>query len=261
MSQRVDFIDVSHWQDQINWTDVAVLNPQLVGVIAKCTEGKSYLDPEYKNNRAGALNNGLAFAPYHYLTQGDGAGQMAWFLNCAQVREGERIVLDYEEMDPEVRLADLEDAVAYLRSECPDLQITIYGASKLTEDCVNGDSSFLEGTSLWAARYSAVNQPVIASPPWECWTAWQFSDDGEVEGIPGGVDVNTFNGTPSACLAWFGERPEPEPVPEPEPEPEPAPVPGEVFVSTLQMANHEVVVTIGGGLVRIYVDGKEWVEA
>jgi hypothetical protein len=157
VSQRVDFIDVSHWQDQINWTDVAVLNPQLVGVIAKCTEGKSYLDPEYKNNRAGALNNGLAFAPYHYLTQGDGAGQMAWFLNCAQVREGERIVLDYEEMDPEVRLADLEDAVAYLR--------------------------------------------------------------------------------------------------------EPAPVPGEVFVSTLQMANHEVVVTIGGGLVRIYVDGKEWVEA
>lgn len=252
MTQRVDFIDVSHWNDRINWIDVAVLNPGLVGVIAKCTEGKSYLDPEYKNNRAGALAAGLAFAPYHYLTHGDAAGQMAWFLNCAQLRDGERIVLDYEETDPEVDLSDLLYAVEYLCEERPDLEITIYGASKLTEDCVNsGDAGFLAGTSLWAARYSA-NQPVIACPPWEIWSAWQFSDAGLVEGLSGGVDVNTFNGSKSACLAWFGpagEVPIPEPIPE-----TPA------FVTTIRAMDHEIVVQIDQGEVEIWVDGVRWGE-
>lgn len=254
MSQRVDFCDVSHWNGWINWTDVAALNPGLVGVIAKCSQGTSFVDEEYQSNRAGALAAGLCFAAYHFVTHGNGDSQAEFFVKQATPVEGERMVLDFEpDPDgPDPTIDDLRAMVGWFKENRPDIQLAIYGASFLT-DAVNacGDHSFLDGTSLWAARYST-NEPSVAKA-WDCWTAWQFSDDGEVEGIDGSIDVNVFNGTPSACLAWFGPAGElPEPMPEPEPE---------VFVSTLQMAGHEIVVTIGGGLVQIYVDGKPWMEA
>jgi lysozyme len=254
VEQTISFLDVSHWNYRINWADVAALNPGLVGVIAKCTEGESYLDPEYKNNRAGALSNGLGFAPYHYLTHGNVASQMAWFLDCAQAQEGERIALDYEEMDPPVRLGDLEEAVRYLKTYRPDLQITVYGASKLTEDVVNGDAAFLDdaATSLWAARYSTVNEPVIANPPWAYWSAWQYTDEGQVDGVEGDCDLNTFNGSREACMEWFGN------VSVPLPEPEPA-LDIEPVINTVEAFGHVVQVAIEPVVgVAINVDGLAW---
>src|ERR1044072_4861953 len=128
---RVDFIDVSHWQGDIDWGQVG--KSGIVGAIAKCTDGKGYFDNEYVENRAGALGAGLCFCPYHYLQHGDGAGQMAWFVQKAQLRTGERVVIDYEEGSPAVTMADLKDAVTWLRKNRPDLQITVYGASMLTD--------------------------------------------------------------------------------------------------------------------------------
>jgi len=266
MTQRVDFIDVSHWQDQIDWRAVADKNPGLVGVIAKCTEGKSYLDPDYVANRTGALGQGFSFAPYHYLHKGDAAGQMAWFLSRAQLRQGERVVIDYEEQDPPVGIADLKDAVFKLRHDRPDLEIAVYGASKLTEDVdACDDVTWLDGTSLWAARYSEVNQPTVGKA-WPYWSAWQFSDEGEVKGIVGDVDVNTFNGSKEACIAWFGpaaELPIPLP-PEPVPEPIEPDEPRDVLVASLKLAGHEVIVHIdrdADAVVSVWVDGAVWEEA
>jgi GH25 family lysozyme M1 (1,4-beta-N-acetylmuramidase) len=268
MTQRVDFIDVSHWQDKIDWAAVAEQNPGLIGVIAKCTEGKSYLDPEYAANRAGALQYGLAFSPYHYLHHGDAAGQMAWFLSKAQLRQGERIVLDYEEMDPPVRISDLQEAIFKLRADRPDLEIAVYGASKLTEDVDDcADTTWLDGTSLWAARYSEVNQPTVAKA-WPYWSAWQFSDDGSIKGYDGDIDVNTFNGSKEACRAWFGPAAEvpawtPEEVVEPV-EPVETSDSADVLVASLKLAGHEVIVQIDTQLdcvVSVWVDGQVWEES
>jgi len=214
MTQRIDFIDISHYQSDIDWALVAE-HPTLLGVIHKATEGTSWTDQDFAKNREAALAAGLAFASYHYLHPGDADLQMAHYLEVVQPEMGERVVIDYEEPDPCVDLGDLKDAVDYLRKHRPDLQITIYGASMLTEHCVNEDSSFLEGTSLWAARFSSTNQPVIASPPWTTWSAWQFTDEGRIQGIAGDVDLNTFNGSQEACLDWFGPVPEFVPMPEP----------------------------------------------
>jgi lysozyme len=212
---RLDFIDVSKWQGAIDWPAVAK-GGQVLGVIAKATEGSSHVDEEYAANRAGALANGLLFASYHYLHPGNAEAQMQHYLAVAQPISGERVVLDYEESSPRVDMATLEAAIDFLRLTRPDLQISVYGASMLTDDCAAcADLRFLNGTSLWAARYSS-NQPVVADPPWPYWTAWQYSDEGKVKGIDGDVDLNTFNGTRDACLDWFG--PAGEPVPEPEPE-------------------------------------------
>jgi len=256
---RLDFIDVSHWQEEVDWAVVADQNPGLLGVIAKCTDGKTYLDPKYKTNRAGALEHGLAFAPYHYLQRGDAAGQMAWFLSQAQLRQGERIVIDYEEQDPAVRMEDLQAAIFKIRSDRPDLQITVYGASKLTDDVNSGgDVSFLAETSLWAARYSK-NQPVIATA-WPYWSAWQFSADGRVKGIKGDVDLNTFNGSQEACLKWFG--PASEVLPELPVTDHPLEPTRDAVAQILRAYGREVSVSIeSDGTISFWVDGQPWHDA
>ncbi len=253
MTQRVDFIDVSHWQGKIDFTAIP---ESVVGVIAKATEGTSYVDDMYAVNRAGALQAGFGFASYHYLHHGKVAEQMAHYLSVAKPEPGERVVIDYEEADPRVSIEDLKAAVDYLKSHRPDLEITVYGASMLTDDCVAcTDLRFLDGTSLWAARYSEVNQPTVADPPWPYWSAWQFSDEGEVKGVDGDCDVNQFNGSKAACQAWFGLAPD-EPIEPDEPR--------DVLVASLKLAGHEVIVHIDRDVdvvVSVWVDGAVWEES
>ena len=196
---RLDFLDISHWQGPVDHEALACGG--ILGVIAKCTERTNYFDPTYLTHRAGALSAGLAFASYHFLQHGDVDAQIDWYLSHAEARVGERVVIDYEA--DSLTIDDLEVSVAALRRARPDLEISVYGSAKLTED-VNaaGDVSWLDGTSLWIARYST-QEPVIGNA-WEYWSAWQYSQTGCVPGIDGDVDLNTFNGSRAACLAWFG---------------------------------------------------------
>jgi lysozyme len=239
MSQRLDFIDVSHYQvdaGPIDWKKVAAAG--VLGVIAKCTEGTGSKDPTYETNRAGALGAGLAFASYHFLRHGNVAAQMDFYIDVCGPDVGERVVIDYEHTD--CTISDLEQAVDWLCDNRPDLEIAIYGASKLTDDSKASTTGILKGTSLWAARYSS-KEPVINTAIWPVWTAWQFSQEGRVDGIKGAVDTNTFNGSRSNCLKWFG------PVgAEPEPEPEPPPA--------TQTTIYKVTVTAPVGDVSIQVE-------
>lgn len=247
MIQRLDFLDVSHWNGSIDWERVAAAG--VLGAIAKCTDGTSYVDETYQTNRAGALGSGLAFSSYHYLQHGNANRQMEFYLATAIPQAGERVVIDYEESDPAVTIDDLSEAVSAVRLLRPDVEITIYGASKLTEDVVNGDHSFLVDTSLWAARYSS-NEPVIATDVWSTWSAWQYSDEGKVDGISTPVDLNMFNGPAEACLAWFGP-PASMPLPGPQPEPD------EPFVISAKAFGHEVTISIDPEGAEVWIDGEE----
>lgn len=248
MTQEPDFCDVSHWNGAIDWPRVAATG--ILGAIAKCTDGTGFVDDHYQANRAGALGSGLVFASYHYLQHGSADRQMEFYLAKATPRQGERLVIDYEEQDPAVTTTDLKEAIAYIRAERPDLQLTVYGASKLTED-VNklDDFTWLAETSLWAARYSEQNQPIIAKA-WPIWSAWQYTDSGHLDGIGGEVDLNVFNGSIEACIAWFGPAAE---VPLPVPEPEIAAV-----AQILRAYGREVAVHIeADGSVSIWIDGEQ----
>src|SRR5436309_13147559 len=55
-------IDVSHWQNAIDWTQVAADGQRLV--IAQATEGQNFDDPMYPPYRAGATAAGLSFGAY-----------------------------------------------------------------------------------------------------------------------------------------------------------------------------------------------------
>ena len=47
-------LDVSRWQNTINWAQVKAAGKQFV--VMKATEGTGYVDPMYSTNRAGAIS-------------------------------------------------------------------------------------------------------------------------------------------------------------------------------------------------------------
>jgi len=216
MAQRLDFIDISHHNGSVDFGTAAA---HVLGVIMKATEGSTYVDDKYKANRAAAEAVGLPVCTYHFLKHGNIADQMEHYLNTVRPEDGERIVIDYE--DAACTIVDLIQAVSWWQTY-GGVEITVYGANKLTVDVNNGIANdvsnifTLASTSLWIARYSTT-EPEIASDMWMGYSAWQYSQSGSVPGLSGDVDLNMFNGSQENCLKWFG--PSSGAVPQP-PEPE-----------------------------------------
>jgi len=233
MTQRLDFIDVSHHQGVIDFNKVR--SAGVIGVIMKATEGSTYVDDMYLSNRDNALLAGLKIATYHYLHHGDTDNQMQHYLDTVMPEAGERLVIDYEEND--CNIDDLVASVRWLKVNANFCELTVYGSAKLTEDVENAEHvQLLKPTSLWIARYSS-SQPEIASNVWKTWTAWQYSQTGTVPGVNGSVDTNSFNGSRENCEKWFG------PVSQPEPSPQTA---VEISINT---HGQPVVVSIDGNIV------------
>src|SRR5215469_16611846 len=62
MTQRLDVVDVSHYNTVKSWDKVKAAG--VVGVIFKATEGTNYEDPTCKPQFAAALKAGLACCTY-----------------------------------------------------------------------------------------------------------------------------------------------------------------------------------------------------
>ena len=128
MQQSMDFIDISHWQGTVDFD--ALVKTGCIGVIAKASDGTSFVDDQYLYNRDNALAVGLCFASYHYLRHGNVEKQMQHYLWTAMPSTGERVVIDYEEEEDSagaVDAVDLIEAVEYIRNNRPDVYITVYG--------------------------------------------------------------------------------------------------------------------------------------
>lgn len=221
MTTDIIVVDVSHWQGKwpgegTPWD--AMRRNNLVGVILKATESTSYVDNTFRQRYDAAIANGIAVCAYHFLRPGKMPQQMDLFLNTVKPRQGERMVLDWE--DAGVKSGDVAYCVEYLLGKRPDLQITVYASSSFLQSNAQYDDR-LAKTSLWVARYSS-QEPYWPENIWKTWTLWQCTDSFKVEGY-GPLDGNKFNGSPENCIAWLnpaGAAPEPEPEPVPPPTPE-----------------------------------------
>lgn len=195
-------IDISHHQATADFAKVKAGGT--VGVILKATEGTSYVDPTYIDRNEAALRAGLMTAPYHFLKPGSIERQMDWFLAKTQPDDGSRLVIDYEAEG--LKIADLEAAVRYLKTNAPKCELTVYGANGfLGAQLGNKKNDLLAAnTSLWVASYRN-DAPTITNlkPTWSVWSLWQYTDKSTVDGVPGPVDGNRWNGNGEALKKWF----------------------------------------------------------
>lgn len=241
MTDQVDVIDISHHQATVDFNKVEQAG--VVGVILKCTEGKSVVDPTFKTRFANARNAGLEVASYHFLRPGDMDQQMAFYLKTLKPRMGDRVIIDHE--DDKVPLKDLVRCVEILLADPADLQVTIYSGHLIKQQLGAEHNEVLAKTSLWLAQYGST--PSWPRGTWPTFTLWQYSDKGAVAGVSGNCDVNHFNGSKDNCRRWMTPAVELQPGSAPEaPLPPPAVLGDTMLIDITTTATVSVSVRVNG---------------
>ncbi len=194
-------IDVSHWQNDIDWRKVAGAGKRFAFI--KATDGHSFLDPMFLTNRAGAREHGLLVGAYHFArpdpSKGDAVEEARWFVSQANPRPGNLLpVLDLETsqgLDQQGVTLWARRWVAEVRrltGVTPMMYTSPYGWASRT-----GDSRALAraGVPLWVAHWG-VQEPLLPAGDWDGngWRVWQYTSDGHVAGIAGRVDLDVTDG-------------------------------------------------------------------
>jgi GH25 family lysozyme M1 (1,4-beta-N-acetylmuramidase) len=196
-------IDVSHWQNTIDWSKVAGSGTRFA--FAKATDGRTYVDPMYATNRAGAAAAGIAFGAYHFARPDHGANdaliEADHFVDSAMPATGDLLpVLDLESTGglapdqlTEWMLAWLDEVTLRIGVR-PIVYTSPNGwANRSADTTAIADAGY---TVLWVAHWG-VSSPTVPANDWQGngWTFWQYSNCGHVAGIQGCVDADWYDGT------------------------------------------------------------------
>ncbi len=194
-------IDVSHWQEAIDWARVAGAGKEFAYL--KSTDDVDYLDERFAYNRAHAKANGLSVGAYHFArpdpAAGDAVREARWFVDQTNPRPGELLpVLDIETNDG---LTQDEmttwahrwvEEVRELTGVTPMVYTSPYGWLERF-----GDTRRIarDGAPLWVAHWG-VSSPLVPAGNWDGngWTLWQYTSEGHVAGIMGNVDLDRLWG-------------------------------------------------------------------
>ena len=99
-SNRLEGIDISHWQGTIDWTKVRAAGKKFAYI--KASEHTSFVDNKYATNRSRAKSAGLKVGAYHFarpnVGTADAYAEADHFIETADWTRGElRPVLDLED--------------------------------------------------------------------------------------------------------------------------------------------------------------------
>ena len=190
-SQSLNGLDVSHYQGSINWSKVD--SNDIDFAYLKASEGINYKDPRFTENVESLKSVDMPYGAYHFFEPADDAlAQAKWFVKT--ISSANYLlppVLDIE-VTKNVAAADIAAGVKiwldYVEKET-GCQPIIYTYADYWDTNLGANFS---GYSLWLADYA--DQPVTPKTH-SSWVFWQFSDKGNVKGISGAVDLDTFAGS------------------------------------------------------------------
>lgn len=199
LSKQVRGIDVSQWQDDIDWKKVKAGGIQFA--FMRVSKGKDYVDPKFAQNRAGALDAGLKIGFYHYFKPGDPVDdQIKTFVSTIGKADPAalRLVIDTEDVKSWAPFTQ-EERIQKIEQWCKGVEaalgktpiISIYGSPNFFDESLKNDTR-LSKYDLWIANYN-VAEPRVPKP-WSKWTFWQYSETGKVPGIKTAVDLDFYNG-------------------------------------------------------------------
>jgi lysozyme len=187
-------IDVSRYQDVINWSDVKdmqVKDIRIGFVFIKATEGTDKVDAQFSRNWLNAEKENIPRGAYHYfIASRSGKAQADNFIEIAKLKKGDLPpVLDIEEMN------DTKPAVLQKRiKEWLDQVEEAYGIRPIIYTNIHFYNTVLKDSfeqyPVWIAHYLQPGKPRIDRK----WTFWQHSESGRVNGIKTKVDFNVFSG-------------------------------------------------------------------
>jgi len=187
-------IDVSKYQDRINWESVKQMNVEDIQIsfaFIKATEGNNNRDIYFKRNWKQCKDVMLARGAYHFFVgTKNGKSQAENFIKLVDLETGDL---------PPVLDVEKTHGVSgdKLRQRVKEWLITVenhYGIRPIIYTNVDFYKYYLKDEfddyPLWVAHYLQKEKPRI----YRDWHFWQYSELGRVNGIHSKVDFNVFNG-------------------------------------------------------------------
>jgi len=196
-------IDVASYQGSPNWSAVAAAGYQFA--LIKATEGLTYVNPTLAADWNDAKDAGLTRAAYHFCHPelNDPAAEAAYFLANVTLQPGDLIAADLESGVGNL-LAWVQTFMAALAAGAGFKPLLYSDPGFLAAHGLHDPS--LTPYGLWLADYQST--PPAAPAPWAAWTIWQ-SGTGQVSGVAGPVDLDTFEGTNAELQALGMPNPAP----------------------------------------------------
>lgn len=184
-------IDVSHYQNNINFNEVKASGIEGVIIKAGGSDAGFYTDSQFESNYTKAINAGLHVGAYYFvgkncLSYEDGIADANRFMNIIKDKKFDLPVY----MDVEAQAQGQKEKVTdSIIGFCNELEKNNYYVGVYASDILGFkdriDLSRIEGVySLWVARYGS--KPTYVKN----YDMWQYSDSGKVNGINGNVDMD-----------------------------------------------------------------------
>jgi lysozyme len=186
-------IDVSEYQDKIDWDEVRTLDSDypIDFVVIRATVGNDRLDKRFEENWLKAKKNKLIRGAYHYYRPNENSiEQAALFIKTVHLQKGDLPpVLDIEKLPENQSIERLKIGLRRWLDKIEahyKVKPIIYTGESYYDDFLKEEfSDYL----FWIANYNFYREKMA-----EDWLFWQFTEKASVSGIKGSVDVNIFNG-------------------------------------------------------------------
>lgn len=197
-------IDVSHHQGEIAWPEVATSGVDFA--LIKVSEGGDLKDPRFDDNWREAGEAKIARGAYHFFTFcTPGREQAAHFLS---------VLPDDAELPPSADVEFSGNCVNWQSIESIQRELRIFLEHMRAETgtqpllYVNHASRRRIVADQFADTRLWVRDLFFApSERGGAWLFWQFSDEGEVAGIAGPVDLNVYRRDRESYRALLGNAP------------------------------------------------------
>lgn len=196
-------VDVSHFDGTVDWA--AARRDGITFAIIKATEGTTFVDNRFATNWTNTQANGIVHGAYHFFRpKSDPVAQADHFVRIAGIPKSGELppVIDLEVTDGLTAAQVAAGARTFLQrvQQKTGRVPMIYTSVRVFNSLLGGPPGF-SPYPLWVANWN-VQCPNIPNPPWTRWTFWQNSATGTVAGFSDPVDVDRFNGTSAALMAF-----------------------------------------------------------
>lgn len=189
-------IDVARYQENVDFG--RALGAGIHFVFMKATEGRDYLDPNFRTNWVRAREAGMPRGAYHFMTWCSSAEeQAAWFIqNVPNDPDALPPVLDLEwnnhssckvhppKADALNRIRTMLEAMERHSGKLP----IIYTDMNFHRDILEGEYF---PNAFWLRSTAAEPHERYGN---RTWTFWQWTQTGVVPGVKGEVDRNAYFG-------------------------------------------------------------------
>lgn len=209
-------VDLSHWDPAKDYR--AVKQSGIVGVIYKATEGTTYTDPTYVDQRNGAIAANLRWGAYHFILPGDIEAQAENFLCFANPGHLTLFCVDWEDKNGHrANATEVRKWIEYVEGKLGRPGECVIYSGNVAKEEIKGKDPFFGQRRLWLAQYS---NSATVQQSWASYWLWQFTDGDvgpEPHTIPGigHCDISTFAGTPMQLNdEWASGKRVPVPAPD-----------------------------------------------